>query len=541
MAEINLRKTILEYRKPTLVLDELAVVSTASQQAVEEGDLDNADFKSNNDQRKFFGRSEPLIRINNFRVTGLSYFEIGLSGFKPTIFFKFKTIDERFIFSSFPKDGDIASLYINPLGKMFKPIRMDFIINDVDSTYSRGADLNDQTDSASSQGTYITFSINAEARIPKLYKHISKAFNGNSSDALIKIAEDLDLGFSTNHLDTNDEMQWICPNESYDSFIKQIVNSAWGEENDYFDCWIDQYYGINFVNLKKQFENTDGQIETLRIPYGADRNTDYMGGTDTFEMEFPLLLTNLTTQAQSPLFITSFSLENNSGRINNELGYFQRVQFYDDSLRSDKPLNKYVEYGIESVTNEEVGSRATINKGRLGENIYREEEKKTYVGTMYYENVHQNFQQAQIQNILNRNDSYKILLRVKTRYWTPFLYRGQSIPVSIYNNGSSTISGESKYSSSGGQDSTLAPPPDQRIPNVFLSGQYVILGIDIKYTAREGMSQTLLLGKKEWALNPGIASDPDTVINNNVDIGSGDFASRADEQLGGLPNDIFDK
>ena len=55
------------------------------------------------------------------------------------------------------------------------------------------------------------------------------------------------------------------------------------------------------------------------------------------------------------------------------------------------------------------------------------------------------------------------------------------------------------------------------------------------------MSQTLLLGKKEWALNPGIASDPDTVINNNVDIGSGDFASRADEQLGGLPNDIFDK
>ena len=90
MAEINLRKTILEYRKPTLVLDELAVVSTASQQAVEEGDLDNADFKSNNDQRKFFGRSEPLIRINNFRVVGLNYFEMGLSGFKPTIFFKFK-------------------------------------------------------------------------------------------------------------------------------------------------------------------------------------------------------------------------------------------------------------------------------------------------------------------------------------------------------------------------------------------------------------------------------------------------------------------
>jgi hypothetical protein len=536
MAEINLKKTILEYRKPSLILDELAVVDTGSQ----EGNRNQTDFKSNNIQSKFFGRGEPLIRINSFKVAGLINFELDLNSFKPHMSFRFKTIDDSFIFTSFPKDGDIASLYISPLGEMFKPIRMDFIITEVDSSFSKAIEANDTTDSVSSTGRYITFNIYAEARIPKLYKQISKSFNGNSSEAILKIAEDLDLGFSTNELDTSDSMNWICPNQDYMTWIKEITNSAWKGENDYFDCWIDQYYNINFVNVRKQFDNNNEELETIRVPYGADRDADLMPGADTFEMEFPVLLTNSTTHAQSPLFIKSLSIENNAGRINNDLGYFQKVQFYDSNLNSDKPLNKYVGYNIESITNKEISGRSVINKGRLGEDIYKEEEKRTYVGTMYFENVHENFQQASIQNILNRNDNYKILLKIKTRYWTPFLYRGQSIPVTIFNNGSVTSAGDSKNSVDGGQEAALNPPPDKKNPNIFLSGQYVVLGITVTYSKKYGMGQKLLLGKKEWIMNPGIASESQASIqgNTNYDPGYDDFSNINPNNLKG---NIFDK
>ena len=175
-----------------------------------------------------------------------------------------------------------------------------------------------------------------------------------------------------------------------------------------------------------------------------------------------------------------------------------------------------------------------------GEDIYKEEEKRTYVGTMYFENVHENFQQAQIQNILNRNDNYKILLKVKTRYWTPFIYRGQSIPVNIFNNGSVTSSGDSKYSVGGEQEATLNPPPDKKNPNIFLSGQYVVLGITITYSRKYGMGQKLLLGKKEWDMNPGIASESQASIqgNTNYDPGYDDFSNIDPNRLKG---NIFDK
>ena len=340
-------------------------------------------------------------------------------------------------------------------------------------------------------------------------------------------------------------MTWISPSTEYETAIKHIVNSAWLGEQDYFDCWIDQYYNLNLVNLKKQFDEQNSTIETIRMAYGADYMTDLAPGAETAEVEFPVLLTNQTSYSKSPLFITAMSLEHNAGQINNDLGYFQNIQFYDSNLSSDKPKNKFVSYKIESVTNRDLGSRDTLNKGRLGESIYKEEVKNTYAGTLYFENVHENFHQAQVQNILNRNDSYKVLLRVKNRAWTPFIYRGQTFPVNIVQEGSSTISGDSKYTAAGGDGTSLAPPPDKRVPNAFLSGNYVVLGFTIEYNKKDGMHQTLLLGKKQWSLNPGIASDPSPLNPKENDPDFNDLVQNASsilqEDIGSIKSDIFGK
>lgn len=510
MAEFNLKKAILQYRDPNIVLDELSIADTSPQK----GNPTENDRKNGNIQKKYTGMAEPLIRINSVVVNGLTYFKLDLTGFKPTIVFRFQTGDERFITTSFPKDGDIVSIYIRAFGELFKPIRMDFIITEVISPFSTGISNTQKYDDSS--GKYQTYTIMGEVRIPKIYKHISKVFKGNSTDAMIKIAEDLSLGYASNETKTTDNMIWISPNLDYESLIKQIVNGAWLGEEDYFDCWIDQYYNINFVNLKKQFDVKNIKTETVRMAYGADDAGDLAPGSETHEVEFPIILTNSTNYSKSPLYIKSISLEHNAGRINNDLGYFQNIQFYDDKLESDKPKNKFVEYKIEAVTNKDLATRDTLNKGRLNEDIYKEEIKKTYLGTMYFENVHENFHQAQVQNILNRNDSYKLLLKVKNRSWTPFLYRGQNFPVHIVTEGGTTTPADSKYTADP-QDKGNAPPADKRAPNAFLSGNYVVLGFNIEFNNKDGIYQTILLGKKQWTLNPGIGSEPITVDQNKND------------------------
>jgi hypothetical protein len=541
MAEFNLRKAVLQYRNPDISLDELSIVDTASQK----GDIKANERASNNIQKKYTGMSEPLIKINNTVVSGLAFFKLDLSGFKPQIIFKFSTIDERFIFTSFPKDGDIVSVYIRARGEMFKPIRMDFIITEVITPFSYPSTTKEDASMNfnASQGSYQTYTIMGEIRIPKLYKHVSKSFKGNSSDALIKISEDLTLGYASNEARTKDDMVWISPNTDYETLIKNISNSSWLTEEDYFDCFIDQYYNINLINLKKQFDEQNKDLETMRMAYGTDYIPDMSAGTEANEVEFPILLTNATNYSKSPLYIKSFSIEHNAGQINNELGYFQRVQFYDSKLVSDKPKNKYVEYNIESITNKNLSSRDTLYKGRLGEKIYKEEIKKTYVGTMYFENVHENFHQAQIQNILNRSDSYKIILRIKTRAWNPWIYRGQSIPVNIIHESSTTVGSDSKYSTAANSNASSAPPAGKRAPNIFLSGDYVVLGISVEFNLTDKLHQVLILGKKQWTMNPGFASDPNTLNPFEDDANFNDLkentSSTLQENAGILNNDIF--
>ena len=191
-----------------------------------------------------------------------------------------------------------------------------------------------------------------------------------------------------------------------------------------------------------------------------------------------------------------------------------------------------------------MGSRDNINKGRLGEDLYKEEIKKTYVGTLYFENVHENFQQASIQNILNRNDSYKIILKVKNRSWTPFLYRGQTFPVVIVSEGSSTVSASSKYSAGGDQASSLSTPGDKRMINAFLSGNYVVLGFTIEYD-QTSIYQTMVLGKKQWAMNPGLASEPNSLNPKIFDADFNDLVDNASsilqENTQKLKSDIYSK
>ena len=174
------------------------------------------------------GVVSPYISINGYNITNfLINFHLDLSGFLPAVTFSFSAAETVFISVNYPKDGDIVSIYMRSPGDFYKPFRMDFRIlsvdGDVSSRYSdSGSDPN---------GTSFKFMIIAECNVPGLYTPRIKSFKSMpSSDALLEVSQDINLGFSTNEKATEDTMTWICPNYSYYDFIQEVTSRAYKDD-----------------------------------------------------------------------------------------------------------------------------------------------------------------------------------------------------------------------------------------------------------------------------------------------------------------------
>lgn len=297
-------------------------------------------------QDKSTGLNSPFMTINGYSVSKyLDSFSLDLSGFLPVIRFSFSPTETVFISVNYPKDGDIVSVYMRAPGDVYNPMRMDFkvlsVSGDVSSKYSpSGSDSN---------GTFFRFHIVAEAYIPGLYSPKIKSFGrSNSADVLLEVSQDLNLGFATNEKTTNDEMKWICPNYSYYDFIQEVCLRAYkDDEQSFFDCWIDPYYNLNFVNMGSQFAfDGDPKQEVLIIPGYTNSGLKVdsaIPGTPTPEpSKVPLVLTNAIGAGVVPFFINGYTLTSRAGNSTNEYGYITEVGFYDEEAEEAEAAGKYV-------------------------------------------------------------------------------------------------------------------------------------------------------------------------------------------------------
>ena len=500
---IDSKKTILQLDKETIVLDELSIsdiANTDDKKAVEIG---------SNREEIDQGFGIPLIKINAYVVKDLKYFRLDLTSKIPSLIFRFVPENEQFLYTSYPKDGDLVCLFIRSTSEIYKPVRMDLLITEVLNPFTM------DSGDAGANARNSVFTIKAEMRIPSIYKHTSKAFTGKTSfQALRQIAKELGLGFASNESNTEDSMNWICPNKSYYEFINDVCNSAWKGEEDFFDWWIDQNYVLNFVNLKKQLLVKSTDTTEVLAAIGTERG---VGGGMTsnhklLETQLPLYFTNDSHYTNYPFFIKKYSVKNLSGYIANNYGYSRSVQFYDTQLVSDKPINKYVTYDVEYVTEKSLSNSSILFKGRGNEEVYKDEKKSTWVGTIYNENQHKNFQQAIIQNKINRYENFKVYLETLMHSFIPWVYRGQNVPTRIVH----ADAVQAKVSAGEGRD---VPPIDReqhesgrRPDNKFLSGTYMIMGSYIEYINGR-ISQSFVLGKRSWSINDGRGSDPEPMLN----------------------------
>ncbi len=472
---------INNFSKTNITLDELVVPNRS-------GDANENETLFSDTDDKSWGAYRPVIFINGYYADQyLDYFEFCQTDFLPIIRFSFTMDDPLFISVNYPKDGDIASVYIRSKEEVYKPIRMDFNILKVSSSQS-----------IDPEGNKIKFNVLGEARIPRLYSEVSKAFRERTSyEALFDVSQELDLGFSSNDDGLEDTMNWICPNFSYYTFIQEVVERAYKNDESFYSCWVDPYYNLTFVNLNNQI-TADDYVQNVKVIRGTGTdlaNDTYVPQTELEMQEMPLVLTNQKGSGDLPFYIQNFSMISQSGNSANEYGYVQEIQFYDENLVTDNPSEKYVNYTIETVTTENVGTNQVLQKGRVNEDEYRLEVRKHWHGSLNG-GVHPNFIQALVQNEFNNADLTKFTLRVELSGYYAGIIRGQAIPVLIYVNEQGIRKQNTGTSNDQRQESDVNPVLD-----TFLSGNYVISGMEIKFEQLRGMYQVLYLNKREWTLS----------------------------------------
>ena len=448
---------------------------------------------------KQYGGAFPLIQINEkvFTSEQVTDLEIRCVGIIPSITVYFNVLDKSFFSTSFPKDGDVMSVFIRAKNDLFKPIRNDYEITNVSVFPRDGGGENTPED----------MQISGILRIPGY--HATKCFSkrGTSMNALWKVAADLNIGFASNEVDTADEQTWICPYDKVEDFIFDTANAAWKDDNSFFTYFIDHYYYMNFINVEPLFSE-DSEIEES---LGKELlSQDFGKDSSNAEFKGKVILTNWREMSSTNFFIQSYSLENNSASINNRHGYRRYAMFYDALVK--EPMKIF----SDPLTTDGSEKKQILMKGRPGEDFYKQQVQRKWMGVQYGENgenCHEKFNVARITNFQNNVHLDKMGLRVNLENVNFNLRRMQPIPVVITIVKDSTRkqinepideNGENAPTDTNEPNRTKSAISAEQLPLTLdktISGNYVIRDIIYRYTKGE-FKQELFLIRREWPVPP---------------------------------------
>ena len=90
----------------------------------------------------------------------------------------------------------------------------------------------------------------------------------------------------------------------------------------------------------------------------------------------------------------------------------------------------------------------------------------------------------------------KFTLRVELESYFPGIYRGQVLPIEIL----AISNADTRKKNSGSLENLKSPPKNENVVDEFLSGIYVVMGIEIVWDLR-GMKQILNLCRRVWKIN----------------------------------------
>jgi hypothetical protein len=472
---------------PTIILDDIIVEDLFEGTSP---DLENqAGKKTGRQYQNNFGTEYPLITVNGYVFTKEEIVEFNLNAndFMPTIRLKIAlTNSSVFKSQSMPKDGDIMSIFIRAKNDAFKPIRNDYLITRVDA--GKGGQ----------EGRGSNIVMEGELFVPRFYDEIIKSYKGTSFDVLQKLCEEFGLGFATNESETDDEQIWICAGDSIHNFVNHISSHSWKDEQSFFTCYIDVYYHLNFVNVNTQLAG-EGKMNAAILDTAALQ--DFNAGDDlvaSSQTKTKKLLTDFKSLYGTNMFITSYSVKNNSSEISRALGYKSFAQFFDQ-----KSL-KLWDIFVDPIISEEAAKNKMILKGRSSpkspdgksaEKHWQTQNKKYWMGVQY-KDVHDKYIYAKLWNERNLAEIEKMYVECEIIKWNPNIYRGEKIPVVLVTQSDQTqrISDATPGEAGMGTNDPIV------VANQLYSGYYMVSGIKINYTMLESNSlkETFRLTRREW-------------------------------------------
>jgi hypothetical protein len=470
--------------------------------------IDLLDLETKGSDRKFrtpevtgyasqLGKLAPLVKIGNVRISEASIISMNvyLNSMVPTIHLSIIDPVGSMTSVTFPKTNPLMTVYVAPNHSKLKSFSQTFLITSVipiplDNTSTR-------------------YDFFGELYVPNLRGNFVKSYSKlTSGQTLKKVAEELGLGFATNEDITNDSMTWINPNLTYKSFIKSVADHSYKNETSFFDCFIDRYYILNFVNVERQF-NQDKDVSEGYSSYSTEAidNSRTLNSQDLVnpDVQVPLVLSNGSMMSQlSDRRILNHSMISDNGEILKEEGFRKRVIMYRHG-ETDPVKNWFVE-PISSARSES----GSVHQTPLLDDFVKNDVVK-WMGTDYG-NSHPNYKFAKLINTHNRLETEKNMLQIELPGFNHNIARGSRVAVAIYStrykqmiddttqdDKSSTNSQRNDTTSN--QDGGMAT----EILDKYLSGFYYVKEITyhyeiIKPTGR--FTTRMMLSRRSWIPEP---------------------------------------
>lgn len=490
MSESIVERNILTVIEPAILLDPLEILD------VESGS-DNSDDSTLKEKPSKFSSVVPVIRINGYDVQmdRLNYFCLKNNAFYPTCRIQFADVDGMFSARFYPKDGDLIQVNIRSQGDetTFKPIRIDFTVVDCKPVGGGGGK------SASE------FLVIGRMFVPNLFtENVEYEEEVTSWDALLNISEKLGLGYASNVEETSDTMTWTNPNDTYETWIQDIVANSYLSDETFFTSYIDPYYYLTMVDVNRLFSQ-EGAIEaseSFTINAG-----DTMGaeGTEGQVDGIPNYLSNMLNLQGGARYISKHQMVNKSGEISKANGYKRYTQYWDLNAK------EWVSEFVDPLTNDTPGM-IPATKGRIVdgevEGPRNDQVKYKFLGTQG-DNVHPEFTYATVQNYQNLTEINKMGMTIELDTVNPALVRysriycqilefGSAIPNTLLATQQDEIEGEEEPQQRSGGTDENDPKSQQGIVNEYLTGFYVIKGVEWLLTKPGPIRMKLELVRREF-------------------------------------------
>ena len=427
----------------------------------EEAGNNYTDNKSEIQQTSVYGIQVPLISINNIVIDFDSVIDFSLKSKDVYPSLSMTVMDKYNLISSIDMpgmDNEIRIQILPQFDNVYKKINLTFYIGKTKIS-----------------GNYIT--LTGIYKAPDYTKTNYKAFGElNTYDLFSQVAKETHLGFATNVKTNDQDKRFVyCDFKSYEDLLEKEINLA-GSTTDIYDYWIDFWNNLNLVNIFERYNAIDND-EDMMIWVSTSPN-EVGEGNKVEPVEVVANLSNHPSFKTTELFVNDYQVISNSG-----------TQLFNGTDRV---------YSIYE-SNKQEHMDHLIQDGDVKKDIFT---KYEYLGEVYggYNYL--------LQGCLRRT----FLQKVKSEYLqvtlnTPLLglMRGCKVNFTSYYNdsmlenkcttlGEAGVINDVRTTTNQGDEMNDDANSDAGVFSVdkAVTGQYLIIGCDIKYSDNKWNCELLL-------------------------------------------------